>query len=78
MSPNGPRASFLFVMGWILIGFGLVLVLCGFSLDTTVYSDSLERVHNFGKLTDKVCLVLLGVGIAIVGAIFIATPSGRE
>jgi hypothetical protein len=67
------------VFGILLLVVGALALLVGTTMDTTVPTgDGDERVHNIGLMNDKQNSLLFGVGIAIVGAIFVASSSRKR
>jgi hypothetical protein len=65
------------IVGIVLLGLGGVLTLVGCFQPTTVSSD-LGSLHNLGLLLGKLVIVLIGLTISTIGAIFLAAPSSRS
>jgi hypothetical protein len=63
--------------GIFLLIFGLLALVSGFVMDTTVPTGiDGDRVHNIGLMSHQQNTILLGVALVIVGAIF--TAMGRR
>lgn len=61
-------------LGWLLLALGVVGLLFGLGMDTTVSSSfGGNRVHNIGLLAARQNALLVGSALAIVGAILLAT-----
>ncbi len=56
------------VVGWFVLGFGVVLILVGFVIDPSVPTSG-GAINNIGLLNTKSNLVVAGAGAAVVGAI---------
>jgi hypothetical protein len=79
--PSSPRkrkhASGLQLLGAVLLGLGIVVTLSFAWRDTTVSAGAGERVHNLGLIADRLVGVMVGIGLSIIGAMFIASNHDR-
>lgn len=58
-----------------LILIGAIVTANGFTYETTVYGENPftgreSRYHNIGLLTKQICVVILGVGLMLMGAVY--------
>lgn len=76
---SGGGLSGLNVAGIVLLVIGGAFAVYGLVYDTTVETPN-NVIHNFGRLTNKICYTVLGIGLLIVGAVFFAhqRPTDRR
>lgn len=62
-------------LGFVLLIVGAFAFLVGFKMDTTVYTDYGERVHNIGLMNDRQNLLLFAGVLSVIGAVFFSLAS---
>ena len=84
--PPAPATFGMFVLGALLLLFGVVVTVSGMNMDTTIATSKEigsfsipDRVHNMGMMAQQTNTVLLGCALCIMGFICIAAGGiGQE
>jgi hypothetical protein len=69
----GRKYSDLQVWGVVILCIGITVTIIGMLLGTTVESSA-GTIHNLGLLANRICVVIIGVGVAVIGALFLSRP----